>query len=149
MGIICPRPGNASGFLPSWDLDYYILFSNWPNFARPLPGEDLLSHIPRIDPNSSTDNLQRVSLEERFLTLLLPDGVEERIEADELRQLVRQALEGLPPEQLRVIEMRYLQKKSRGRIAAVLELSPEKVAELEKSALEDMRQPLEKWFMDP
>ncbi len=81
--------------------------------------------------------------------MLLPDGIEERIETDELHQLVRQALAELPPEQLRVIEMRYVQKKSRGRIAAVLQLPREQVATLEKSALEQMRQPLEKWFMDP
>lgn len=93
--------------------------------------------------------LQRVPLDERFIELVLPETVEDRIEAQELRQILHKALQKLTPEELEVIGLRHQHKKSPGQVAAKLGVSREEVARLEGSALEKLRKPLEAWYLEP
>lgn len=93
--------------------------------------------------------LQRVPLDERFIQVVLPETVEDRIEAQELRQILYEALRKLTPEELEVIELRHQHKKSPGQVAARLGASREEVAKLEAKALEKLRKPLEAWYLEP
>ena len=61
---------------------------------------------------------QRVALDERFITQLLPESVQDRIEGQELRQILLACLQTLSPAEHRVIELRFQHKKSRGQVAS-------------------------------
>ena len=93
--------------------------------------------------------LQRVPLDERFIQLVLPETVEDRIEAQELRQILHKALQKLTPEELEVIGLRHQHKKSPGQVAAKLGVSREEAARLEASGLKKLRKPLEAWYLEP
>ena len=89
---------------------------------------------------------QRIPLDERFISLLLPDPVHERIEGQELRQLVLASLRDLTPEEHRVVELRYQHKKSRGQVASQLKIDRGELMRLEKSALEKLRGPIRSYM---
>ena len=119
----------------------------------PLPGSDFPpattyneGHMAGSD---KVTRLQRVPLDERFIELVLPETVEDRIEAQELRQILHKALQKLTPGELEVIGLRHQHKKSPGQVAAKLGISREEVARLERSALEKLRKPLEAWYLEP
>lgn len=84
----------------------------------------------------------RVALDERFVAVLLPDTPLDRVESQELRQIVMHALEGLTPQELKVVESRYQHKRSLGAAASQLQLPRDEVRRLEKSALDKLRRPL-------
>jgi RNA polymerase sigma factor (sigma-70 family) len=83
-----------------------------------------------------------ISLDERFLAMFLPETPLDRVESQELRQIVHHALEGLSPEELRVVEGRFQHKRSPGAVASHLRIPRQQVKELERSALEKLRKPL-------
>ena len=96
----------------------------------------------------STETPRRAVLDERFLSLLLPETPQDRVESQELRQIVSRALQRLTPEELRVVELRFQRKNSVGQIASRLGLPRQKVTDLECTALEKLRGPLTE-YMEP
>lgn len=105
-----------------------------------------MANYDRVDPHNISP--QRVSLDERFLALFLPDDPQDRLEAQELRQIVHQALQDLTPREFRVIELRYQNKKSPGQAASLLGIPREEMQKLEKKGLEKLRQRLQAWYME-
>jgi RNA polymerase sigma factor (sigma-70 family) len=93
--------------------------------------------------NISTIPPERVALDERFVTLFISEDAQERLEAQELRQMVHRALQTLTEDEFRVIESRYQHKKSPGQVASRLSITREAMFEFEKSALEKLRGALE------
>ena len=97
-------------------------------------------------PDSITDApVVRISLDERFLSLLIPEDAQDRLEAQELRQLVHRTLKALSDDEMRVIELRYQYKKSPGQTASRMGISREQMAEFEQSGLEKLREGLKDW----
>lgn len=90
--------------------------------------------------------VQRVTLDERFIAYFLPDTTQDRIEAQELRQILLQSLQSLNSRELRVVELRYQHKKSRGQVASQLDLSREELMAVEREALEKLRRPLQAYM---
>jgi RNA polymerase sigma factor (sigma-70 family) len=88
---------------------------------------------------------QKVALDERLLDIFLVETAQDRLEAQELRQIVHQALQDLTSEELRVIELRYQHKKSPGQVASRLQIPREEMQKLEKNGLEKLRQRLQAW----
>ena len=84
----------------------------------------------------------RVPLDERFISLLLPESPLDLVESQELRQVVSGALERLTPQELKVIKLRYQEKRSPGAVASRLRLSRQEVGDLEGGALAKLREPL-------
>jgi RNA polymerase sigma factor (sigma-70 family) len=91
---------------------------------------------------------RRVSLDERFITEILPDTPLDLLEAQELRQALLQALHNLTPRELKVVELRYQHKKSPGQVAAQLDIARPQVRAAETRALSKLRRPLAK-FLEP
>ena len=91
---------------------------------------------------------QRIRLDERFFAILLPETPQDRVEAQELRQIVHRALKDLTPQELRVIELRYQHKKSPGQTASRLGISREEMEALEKKGLEKLRTHLQAWYSE-
>ena len=90
----------------------------------------------------SVDKPQRIGLDERFLSEILPETPLDRVESQELRQQLLKALQQLTGEELRVVELRFQYKKSTGQVASKLQMDRDTVATLEQSAIEKIRQPL-------
>ena len=65
-----------------------------------------MSRFDRIsqDPPTGVGTTGRVPLDERFVALLLPESPLDRVESQELRQIVSGALESLTPQELRVVK---------------------------------------------
>lgn len=102
-----------------------------------------MPRFDRIDDNLSTDGRHgRVALDDRFVAMFLPDAPLDRVESQELRQIVLRALEELTPQELKVVEGRYQHKRSPGAVASHLRLSHDEVKQLEQSALAKLRRPL-------
>ncbi|MCY3737957.1 MAG: sigma-70 family RNA polymerase sigma factor [Gemmatimonadaceae bacterium] len=103
-----------------------------------------MSRFDRIsqDPPAGLGPTGRVPLDERFISLLLPDSPLDLVESQELRQVVTGALERLNPRELEVVKLRYQEKRSPGAVAALLRLSRQEVRDLEGGALEKLREPL-------
>ncbi len=99
-----------------------------------------------IDAGSSTE---RIRLDERFVSLLISEDAQERLEAQELRQLVHRALKALTSDEMRVIELRYQHKRSPGQTASRMGISRDEMAALEQSGLEKLRNGLEDWHRGP
>ena len=99
----------------------------------------------KVPDNPTTASAERIRLDERFVSLLVTEDAQDRLEAQELRQLVHHALQALSDDEMRVIQLRYQYKKSPGQVAARLSLSRETMAALEQSGLKKMRQGLEDW----
>lgn len=85
---------------------------------------------------------RHVSLDERFITELFPETPLDRLEEQELRRALVQALHSLTPRELKVIELRYQHKKSPGQVAARLEVKGAQVRAAETRALKKLRRPL-------
>lgn len=94
------------------------------------------------DDLSANSRSDRVSLDERFLAMFLPDTPLDRVEGQELRQIVSRALQKLTPDELAIVEQRYQHKRSPGAVASRLQMDRDRVADLEQSALEKLRGPL-------
>ena len=99
----------------------------------------------KVPDNPTAAPAERIRLDERFVSLLVAEDAQARLEAQELRQLVHRALQSLSDDEMRVIQLRYQHKKSLGQAAARLGLSREALAALEQSGLEKLRQGLEDW----
>jgi RNA polymerase sigma factor (sigma-70 family) len=100
----------------------------------------------KISDELPTGPLHRVSLDERFIALFIPETTQDRIEAQELRQILLTSLQKLPPDEFRIIELRYQHKKSRGQVASLLDLKREEALALEEQALERLRTPLQAYM---
>ncbi len=100
----------------------------------------------KVPDNPTTAPAERIRLDERFVSLLVAEDAQARLEAQELRQLVHRALQVLSDDEMRVIQLRYQHKKSPGQVAAHLGLSRNSMAALEQSGLEKLRQGLEGWY---
>ena len=107
-----------------------------------------MPRFDRISEDGSADSGHRVPLDERFIALLIPETPLDRVESQELRQLVLRALQTLTPEELKVVEGRFQHKKSPGAVASHLGLDRDRVAALERSALDKLRTPLVE-YMEP
>ena len=102
-----------------------------------------MSPFRRIsDHTASVGKSQRVGLDERFLAEFLPETPLDRVESQELRQQVMQALGELTRDELQVVELRFQHKKSPGQVASKLRMDRKAVAALERSALEKIRTPI-------
>ncbi len=99
---------------------------------------------PDLAPESESA-MRRVTFDERFFAALLPETAHDRVEAQELRQRVHQAVQSLTPAELRVVELRYQHKKSPGQVAAQLRLERSELLSLERQALAKLRQRLSDW----
>ncbi len=99
----------------------------------------------KVPDNPPTAPAERIRLDERFVSLLVAEDAQDRLEAQELRQLVHRALQALSDDEMRVIQLRYQYKKSPGQVAARLGISRDAMVALEQSGLEKLRQGLEDW----
>lgn len=91
---------------------------------------------------AAADSSRRLPLDERLIIQLQPRTPLDNLEAQEFRQLVMKALQGLKPEELKVVELRYQHKKSPGQVASQLGLTRRKLKALEASALRKLRDTL-------
>lgn len=102
--------------------------------------------MPRFDrvtdETTAASPQARVPLDERFLALFLPETPLDRVEGEELRQIVLHALEELSADEFKVVESRYQHKRSPGAVASHLKMPRDEVKRLERSALEKLRKPL-------
>ena len=97
-------------------------------------------------PDSITDAPpERTNFDERFISLLIPTDAQDRLEAQELRQLVHRALQNLTNDEMRVIELRYQHKKSPGQTASRMGVSREDMHALEQNGLAKLRDGLKDW----
>ena len=96
----------------------------------------------RIADDLPQEASQRVALDERFIINFLPETAQDRIEGQELRQIVLASLQTLSADEHRVMELRYQHKKSKGQVASQLGVSREQLRALEESALEKLRGPI-------
>ena len=97
-------------------------------------------------PDSITDAPpERTNFDERFISLLIPTDAQDRLEAQELRQLVHRALQTLTDDEMRVIELRYQHKQSPGQAASRMGIPRNEMAALEESGLQKLRSGLEHW----
>ena len=95
------------------------------------------------------DPPKRVQLGDRILALFASEeDPQDRIEAQELRQLVHQALKELTPDELQVIELRYQHKKPPSQIASQLGISREALQEFESKGLGKLRRHLQSWHQE-
>jgi RNA polymerase sigma factor (sigma-70 family) len=101
-----------------------------------MPRFDRISEDP-----ASAERAGRVPLDERFVALLVPEPLD-RVESQELRQVVMAALQELTPQELKVVELRYQHKRSPGSVASRLGIDRDEVKTLEAQALAKLRQPL-------
>lgn len=102
--------------------------------------------MPRFDriaeDSAPASRQDRISLDERFVAMLLPQSPLDRVESQELRQIVLHALQKLTPQEMKVVEGRYQKKRSLGAVASHLQIPRDEVSALERSALEKLRTPL-------
>ena len=89
---------------------------------------------------------RRASLDERFLAILAPETPLDRVESQELRQLVMRALQELTPKELKVVENRFQRKRSVGQVASRLKIDRDEVSALEAAALAKLRGPLTEYM---
>ncbi len=99
------------------------------------------------EPDRTDDGIaRRASLDERFVAQLLPESPLDRVESQELRQLVMHALQGLTPDELKVVEQRFQRKQSVGQVASRLKMARSRVSALEATALDKLRGPLTEYM---
>ena len=96
-------------------------------------------------PEEAGVTMRRVVFDERFYAALLPETAQDRLEAQELRQLVHRALLELSPEEVRVVELRFQHKKSPGQVAAQLGLPRPQLRAIERQALQKLGERLRGW----
>ena len=104
-----------------------------------------MSVYKKVSETNSTTALERSGLDERFITLFLDEDAQERLEAQELRQLVHRAMNDLSDLEFRVIELRYQFKKSPGQAAYKIGIARKKLFEVETKALNKLRNALTHW----
>ena len=102
----------------------------------------------KVADDAPGDRRQRVALDKRFITQFVPDSVQDRIEGQELRQIVLASLQTLSAQEHRIVELRYQHKKSRSQVASQLTLTREQLDDLEESALEKLRGPIKAYLED-
>ena len=99
------------------------------------------------EPDQTEDGgVRRAFVDERFLAILVPETPLDRVESQELRQLVMRALQELAPEELKVVEHRYQRKQSVGQVASRLKMERGRVSSLEMAALAKLRGPLTEYM---
>ena len=59
----------------------------------------------KVPDNPTTTSVERIRLDERFVSLLVTEDAQDRLEAQELRQLVHRALQSLSDDEIRVIQL--------------------------------------------
>ena len=96
--------------------------------------------------SAEAGGLQKTTLDERFLANLLPETPLDRVESQELRQVFMRALEGLNPDELKVVELRFQHKKSKGQTASRLRINRDTVDRLEASAIDKLRRPIAEYM---
>ena len=89
---------------------------------------------------------ERTGFDERFVSLLIPEDAQDRLEAQELRQLMHRALQDLTDDEMRTIELRYQHKKSPGQAASLMGISRDEMSALEQNGLSKLRRGLEEWY---
>ena len=100
----------------------------------------------KVAEDQATTPLERVSLDERFISLLFADDSQDDIEAEELRGLLRKSLQGLTPQEFKVVELRHYRKQSPGRAAARLNIARERLVTVEQKALRKLRKALQDYM---
>lgn len=68
----------------------------------------------------------------------IASDVEERVFQDEIRQVVNEAVDQLPPKHSQVIHARYLEDTSQVQVASRMNLSSQRVSQIEKEALKKL-----------
>ena len=96
--------------------------------------------------SADVGDLHRTTLDERFLANFLPESPLDRVESQELRQVFRKALDDLSPDELKVVELRFQHKKSKGQIASRLRMARATVDRLEASAIDKLRRPIAEYM---
>ena len=97
-------------------------------------------------PDSNTNAPpERTNFDERFVSLLIAQDAQDRLEAQELRQLVHRALQKLTDDEMLTIELRYQHKQSPGQAASRKGISREEMATLEETGLQKLRSGLDDW----
>lgn len=68
----------------------------------------------------------------------IASDVEERVFQDEIRQVVNKAVDQLPPKHSQVIHARYMEDASQVQVASEMNLSSQRVSQIEKEALKKL-----------
>ena len=107
-----------------------------------------MSRFRRVAEEMSAEagDLQKTTLDERFLANLLPETALDRVESQELRQVFMKALDELSPDELKVVELRFQHKKSKGQTASRLRVDRDAVERLEASAIDKLRRPIAEYM---
>ena len=102
--------------------------------------------MPRFDriaeDSAPASRQDRISLDERFVALLLPQSPLDRVESQELRQIVLHALQKLTPQELKAVEGRHQKKRSLGAVASHSQNPPDAAGAPDPAARERLRTPL-------
>ena len=85
---------------------------------------------------------EKTAFDERLVSQIIGETPLDRVEAQELRQVMLRALQSLTRDELRIVELRYQHKKSPGQVASKLRLSRETLTAIEQSALSKLKQTL-------
>ena len=94
------------------------------------------------EPGNKDARTGKIGFDERLVSQLVGETPLDRVEAQELRQIMLRALQGLTRDELRIVELRHQHKKSPGQVASKLNLSREAMATIEQSALAKLKKPL-------
>ena len=85
---------------------------------------------------------EKSAFDERLVSQIIGETPLDRVEAQELRQIMLRALQSLTREELHIVELRYQHKKSPGQVASKLKLSRESLTAIEQSALSKLKKTL-------
>ena len=97
----------------------------------------------KVAEDQPTRSMERVELDERFISLLLPEDPQDDIEAEELRALLQESMQLLTPQEFKVIDLRHQRKYSPGRASVRLDITRERLETVEKKALRKLRKALQ------
>ena len=94
------------------------------------------------EPGNKDAGTGKIGFDERLVSQLVGETPLDRVEAQELRQIMLRALQSLTRDELRIVELRHQHKKSPGQVASKLNLSREAMATIEQAALAKLKKPL-------
>ena len=98
------------------------------------------------EPSTDSERFEKIALDERFISQFITETPLDRVEAQELRQVMLRALQSLTRYELRVVELRFQHKKSPGQVASQLRIGRDQLLSLESQALEKLRIPLAEYL---
>ena len=98
------------------------------------------------EPSTHTESFEKIALDERFISQFIGETPLDRVEAQELRQVMLRALQSLTRYELRVVELRFQHKKSPGQVASQLRIGRDQLTVVEGQALEKLRVPLAEYL---